>query len=133
MEDLPQPDRAPHKTIPHYHGDIVRVVFFIAGLIMIVGLPLFKEEINFPIYFSIFATMVLVILAGLTNPKQMWIAYLNLVVSLVGFVIFEYEAATKFDDLTSSFFIINQILALLFFTALYFSVKTLRGFYLRNR
>jgi hypothetical protein len=132
MDDLPQPISAPKKTVPHYHGDYVRALIFTAGLLMLIGLPYFQNEINLPIYFSIIAVIILVFLAGLTNPKQVWIAYVDFVVSLLGFSIFEYEAVVGFGS-NQPLFLINQTIALVFFFALYFSTKTLRGFFLRNR
>lgn len=120
-----------YQFVPHYHGDVVRVLFFVAGIIMLIGLPFFKDLIPFSLNISILSILVLGLIAGFTNPRQMWVAIINVLISLAGFIIFEYYAVTSFDPSTL-FFWTNQALALIFFLTLYFSTKTLRGFLLRS-
>lgn len=127
--ELPPPG---NRKILHYYGDQVRIILFLTGLVMLGGLPYFKDLIPTPANYSIFAIVVIAFLAGFTNPKQVWTIYLDLVVSLVGFLVFEYFAITNSSDLSSGFFLINQLLALLLLVAFYFSTKSLRGFYLRG-
>lgn len=86
---------------------------------MVLSLPFFQENIDLPVYLSILATLVLVFLAGLTNPKHIWIACLNLVVSVVGFAVFEYKAVITFGEENVIFVAINQFLALVFFAAIF--------------
>ncbi len=124
---------SPNRDILHYYGDQVRVLLFIAGFIMLISLPFFKDLIPQPINFSIVAIVIVSFLAGLTNPKQVWTIYLDLVASLIGFLVFEYYAITNSGNLLNGFFVINQTLALLLLAAFYFSTKSLRGFYLRGR
>ena len=119
------------KSPRHYHGDIVRVCFFIAALLMLSGLPFFQDRIPLPVSLSMGAIVMLIFLAGLTNPLLVWLLFTDTVASLFGLVIFEYFAVTNFD-LSSVFFYINQTLAILFLIAFYFSTKSLRGFYLRK-
>src|SRR3989344_1598200 len=83
----------------HYYGDIVRRLFFIAGL---------------------------------TNPLQKWVMALNTGISLIGLITFEYHAVTGYDNLRDPLFWINQGLAFIFFFALYYSTKTVRGAILRE-
>ncbi len=121
------------KHNPHYHGDKVRTFLFIAAVLMIMGLPFFKEILVITPSYVLLSAVLMIIFAGLTNPKQAWISFVNLVISLFGFVIFEYAAITHFGYTTYIFFIMTQGLALLFLFSLYYSVKTVRGFYLLNR
>jgi uncharacterized membrane protein YhhN len=116
----------------HYHGDRIRVLFLVSGIVMLVGLPVFQQKIPFPVSLSVIAVVLLAFLAGLTNPKQVWFSFLDTAASLIGFLVFEYYAITNSSNLLDNFFLINQLLALFFFVAFYFSVKTLRGFYLKR-
>lgn len=122
------------RKFPHYYGDVVRIFFFVAGLVMILSLPLFSDFLPVPLYISLFAILVLVFVAGLTNPAQKWTSFLDSIMSLIGFLIFEFYAVSSFstsDDF--SFFLINQTLAVLFLCAFYFAIKTTRGFVVKER
>lgn len=123
----------------HYYGDITRKLFLVAGLIMLIMYPVFSSMIELPFYASMFATVIVAFLAGLQNPRQRIITIFNTVVAVLGCLMFEYEAvkfyletapATSYDWL---FFIINQGLALIFFFAIYYSSKTLRGALLKEK
>ncbi|HSX58034.1 MAG TPA: hypothetical protein VLE47_02045 [Candidatus Saccharimonadales bacterium] len=121
------------KTNPHYHGDKVRVFFFLSAVLMIMGLPFFKSILSISASSVLLTAVIMIIFAGLTNPKQAWVSFVNTLISLFGFVIFEYAAITHFNYASYLFFIMTQGLALLFLFALYYSVKTIRGFYLLNK
>lgn len=120
------------KPIPHYYGDMIRVLFLIAGIIMLLGLPFFKDLLPIPYIIPILTILVVDFFAGLTNPKLNWVIALNLIISLFGFLVFEYTAVSNFSDSHKSFAFVNQILAIIFFIALYYSTKTLRGFLLKK-
>lgn len=137
--DIPDPkydhEKPQHRTtgpMSHYYGGQVRVLFLVAGLVQLLALPYVEEIISIPILVSTVAILLIVFFAGLTNPKQKWVALLNLIASVAGLLVFEYFAVITFDTsgVVSFFFWINQVLALLFFFALYYSSKTLRGMYL---
>lgn len=82
----------------HYHGDIVRVCFFIASVLMLLGLPYFQSQIPLPISASLGAIVLLIFLAGLTNPIQVWFTFIDTIASLVGVVVFEYFAVSRFES-----------------------------------
>jgi hypothetical protein len=113
----------------HYYGDLVRKLFLSGAVIMIISLPFMNPFLQVPLYISILAAITLGIIAGLTNPKQMWAIVLNFCVALVASVIFEYQAVAGYANfsITHRTFWINQILAVNFLVALYFSTKTIRG------
>lgn len=115
----------------HYYGDVVRVMFMGAALLMIIGLPYFTQQglLPVPLSVSIFGIVVLGVLAGLINPRQTYTIILNFAVALTGLLFFEYYAISNFLDNQTAFFIANQCLAILFFVALYYATKTLRGHY----
>ncbi len=121
-----------YREIPHYHGDVVRILLIIAGLIMLVSLPFFKDLISMPLILSVVAILAIGLLAGLTNPKVIWVIAFDSIASIVGFLVFEYIALKYFNE-HIFFALVNQILAVIFFIAIYYSTKTLRGFILRQR
>jgi hypothetical protein len=67
--------------------------------------------------------------AGITNPKQTWVAFLNFLIALIGSIIFEYQAVVGYStySIYHRTFWGNQLLALDFLIALYFCTKTVRG------
>jgi len=117
----------------HYYGDIVRRLFIAGGLVMVFTLPFFEHLLPGPYFISILIMLLVGVSAGLTNPTQMWAILLDLVISLFVFVIFEYHAATNYPDKTEPLYWIIQGLAVLFFFALYFSIKSTRGALLKGR
>lgn len=122
-----------NKWAPHYYGDLVRKFFFAGGLTMVITLAFYKHVLPVPSFFSIIAILVVGIAAGITNPRQKWISVLNTGISLVAFIVFEFHAVEGFDRLDDPLFLITQGLAIIFFLALYFSVKTLRGSLLQGK
>lgn len=130
---FPTDDDDKPKKMPHYYGDIVRIIFVIAGLIMLIFLPVFKELIVVPVGLAILVIISIDLFAGLTNPLQKWISLINLLISLSSFVTFELIAVEYFPTSEKLYAIINQILAFLFFISLYYSTKTFRGFIVKEK
>jgi phosphatidylserine synthase len=123
------------KYVPHYYGDLVRVMFMFAGIVMLVTFPFFSGLIGVPTLLSTLVVIALALMAGLVNPRQKWVLVLNVIVSVIAFLLLEYHAYFAFTYLDNSitlhsvFFWVSQVLALLFFLATYFSMKTVRGRY----
>ncbi|MDD4988981.1 MAG: hypothetical protein PHV42_00955 [Candidatus Pacebacteria bacterium] len=124
------PPAVPHHHFrPHYYGGIVRQALFAIGIIMIIGMPVFVDKINFSGFFLLLVILAVNLFAGLTNPRQLQVILGDFIISLIGLVFFEliaffYYAAFHTADL---YFWFNQLLVVLFFVSLYFSVKTFRG------
>lgn len=113
----------------HYYGDTVRRLFIFAAVVMLVGLPFFADRLSAPLVLVLFAILLVALFAGLTNPRQQWVAVLNIGISLIVLIVFEYYAIMFYAE-GGSFqllFWIVQVLAVSFLFALYFSVKMLRG------
>jgi hypothetical protein len=140
MEDIPlTTEDEPRELIKaHYYGFTVRRIFIFIGLVMLVTFPFFSELIPVPVYVSIGLMILLAVCGGLINPSQKWLLFANSIVTIIGFAIFEYETAYAYIHLSASdsknmaFFWINQIISLLFFIALYLSIKTLRGKFIKK-
>ncbi|TAK57168.1 hypothetical protein EPO17_02705 [Patescibacteria group bacterium] len=123
-----------HPTVPHYHGHIVRRLFVLAGIIMLIGLPFFASLVKGGVLMAIAGILVIGLYAGLTTPKHTWIMWGDVVLSVIGSLIFEVIAIGLYTTESSigMYFVFNQVLAIVFFFALYFSVKTFRAMVLRQ-
>lgn len=113
----------------HYYGDLIRKLFLISAVFMLIMLTFMNNFLEVPVYVSILAAIGVSVFAGLTNPKQAWVAVFNLIIAILGTAIFEYQAVqgyTSYSFLHRTFWA-NQILALLFIVALYYTTKTVRG------
>lgn len=119
----------------HYYGDAVRFLFMLAAIIMLVTLPFLSGKLPVSIYISILAILAIGVLAGITNPLQKWISVLNAVISVGALSVFEYYAVKSLMtyQVTTLYFITNQVLAFVFLFALYYSIKTLRAIYLKEK
>lgn len=112
----------------HYYGDMVRSLFFVGAIIMAVTLPFFTNQLPVPASIAIFIILAIGTIAGLTNPRQKWVLYTNVTISTIAFMTFEYYATVSFTSyFFSDFFLLNQTLAIIFFVAFYYSIKSLRG------
>ncbi len=115
--------------IKHYHGDLVRLFFMGASMLMLVMQFTGDGLFTTPAALILFVA-VLVIAAGITSPVQRTIHWINLGLSLLGLVIFGTLATQRLHSL-GGFFThdgIAGIIALMFLCALYFSTRTVRGF-----
>lgn len=111
----------------HYYGHIVRKLFLVVGTIMLLSLPLFNSAISMSTLLLVAAILTVSILAGLTNPMQFAIVIADIIVSIVGLLVFEFHAITNIGQVSVILLMIDQVLALTFFFALYYSTKTIRG------
>ena len=112
----------------HYYGDIVRKLFLISATIMIVTLPFLSDRILVPSFISIFTIMIVTAIAGFINPEGRSILILDFIIAIGGVIVFETIAVNSYTRVSpfELFFVVNQVLAILFLSALYYSAKTLR-------
>lgn len=115
--------------IPHYHGDAVRALFVIGAVIIIVArstgadLPLSTGG-------AVLVAVILVVAAGITNPGQFWIHWINAGLAALGTLVFGVSAIDHYRTGVSIFdhsFLYVEALALLSLIALYFTTRTIRG------
>ncbi len=117
----------------HYYGDIVRRLFLAAGMIILILTPVYPI-LPIDSMLVILGVLAFATLGGLTNPKQRWVSVFDVIVAILSLIVFESLLLNSYGALPESFdilFIIRQSLAVLFFFALYYSVKTVRGFSVR--
>lgn len=103
----------------------------LGALIMIIALPFVNDLLPVPFFVSLFGVLGFALVAGITNPRQRWVGMLDLLFSAGAFLTFEYFALDAYlrFHFERPLFLINQLLAIVFFVALYFASKTARGFF----
>jgi hypothetical protein len=117
------------KPIDHYYGNIVRACFIIASFMLLGTILIDWRLLNFYLLVGVVGIVVLIVLAGLTNPKSLKVLNIEAGVSAFGFIFFEYAAIIAFEtvqDFSNLTFLFRQILAILFLVALYYSIKSIR-------
>lgn len=115
--------------IPHYHGDAVRALFVAAAVVLIVARSI-GADLPLPTGGAVLAAVILVVAAGITNPGQFWIHWINAGLSLLGTLLFGVSAVDRYRTGVSVFdpsFLSVEALALLSLIALYFTTRTIRG------
>jgi len=132
MDEIPHAGRTP-KAPAHYYGDVVRALFLAAAIFMFIA-GFTATKLPLPTAVSIFWIIVLVLIAGLTNPVQRGVQWINVIISILGVLVFGGDAFNTFESFgelfTSGFFI--ALITLTFLVALYFATRTLRAHILLN-
>ena len=119
----------PRHTTPHYHGDSVRVLFFVGALVLIVAQST-GADLPLSTIGSVVSAVILVIAAGITNPAQKGIHWVNAIISIIGALLFGTSAVEHYRAGASIFdpsFTYIEALALLSLVALYFTTRTIRS------
>lgn len=133
IDPFPDPPRKPlpfSGRLQHYYGDVVRRLFLAAGVTILIFAPIFPDFLPLGGLVLVLGTLAFASLAGFTNPKQRWVSVVDVLVSALSLVAFESISLRSYADFPNSFgllFVVRQGLAILFFFALYYSVKTVRG------
>jgi hypothetical protein len=122
----------PATQKPHYHGDTLRGLFVMAaGLIFLA--ELLGGNLPFTTGAAVMFVITLVVAAGITNPKQVWIHWVNLLISIMGLMLFGATALSRFrEDAPFSQSFIIGCLAVVFLIALYLATRTVRGFMIHD-
>jgi hypothetical protein len=120
----------PHHEIPHYHGGGVRVLFVISAVVLIVAQST-GAELPLSTFSAVTSAVVLVVAAGITNPAQGWIHWLNAFLAMAGTLLFGMAAIEHYRSGINLFdpsFTYVEALAILSLVALYLTTRTIRGF-----
>ena len=117
----------------HYYGDVSRKLFLAGGILMIVFAPVYPDLLPVNNLFVVTGAVLLSIFAGVTNPKQFWVNVLDVIIATLSFLIFEAAIFQAYGTLEwfSLEFLVRQSIPVVFFFALYFSSKTVRGMLVR--
>lgn len=137
MSDIDYNSAKEYLTHEHYYGRQIRALFIASAIVMLLTLPIFDGLIPFSGLFSMGMIIIVGFLAGLLSPLARSVVVLCTIASIIGGVTFEYEAISAFWRINGAlefwFFAVNQLLAILFFFALYYGSKTLRGIFFKSK
>ena len=116
------------NAIPHYYGDTVRTLFLAAGCLVLFGAPLYVNDIYPILPFVIIGAFAILLAASLTSPRSNAFIIVDAVLASIGLLVFQYWALWEYGNAPlSRIFAFREIIAIIFFFALYFSIKTLRA------
>lgn len=121
-----------HPGPSHYYGDIVRILFVVGAALIFLS-DFLPGPFLTPIA-SLVISVLLIVAAGLTNPVQAWIHWINVLFSGLLLILFGSIAVARYQDtgmLALSTWLI-LVLVFIFICALYSSIKTLRGVLMRG-
>lgn len=121
-------DPSEEQKVSHYHGDFVRGLFVTAAILVFLT-QFAGTKLPFSVAGLMLIIVVLAVAAGITNPVQLWIHWVNLVISIIGLLIFGGLAFARLSS-SADFILQNglvSLLAIVFFVAIYFATRTLRG------
>ena len=115
------------EKIPHYYGDVVRMLFVATAIIMLFGAPYYADTLYQELPFIVVGAVILIALGALTSPQSVLAIRLDAVFAGVVAVVFEVWALWGYEAGSSIEFIIRQTPAILSIFAFYYSLKTLRS------
>ncbi len=119
----------PRSVVPHYHGDEVRALFVISAVVLVVARST-GADLPLSTFGTVASAVALVVAAGITNPTQFWIHWMNAFLAMSGTLLFGTAAVENYRSgitIFDSSFIYVEALAILSLIALYFTTRTIRG------
>lgn len=123
-----QPPPSIHKKgIPHYYGDSMRLTFIATAILYAVAMPLWGNLLPFGDMTGILLILILVFLAGITNPHSLILMLVNVTVSGIGVFLFQVTAISFYKIDSAIVFFLREVVVLLLLFAFYYSVKTARS------
>jgi hypothetical protein len=115
------------RRIEHYYGDYVRQLFVVAALLSIVVIPVLGNLLPFGTLVQVASAILLVILAGVTNPHSKTVMWYNTVTAGLSVLLLELAAIYQYKPVEMWLFMAREAVAIMLLFALYFSVKTIRA------
>ncbi len=120
------------SDIPHYYGDYIRVLFLATAALSAVAIPIVGDLLPLGTFAQVGSAILLVLLAGLTNPHSKTILLYDTAVSGLGLLLLESAAISYYSSDSMQLFAVREVGALILMFAFYFSVKTLRAMSLKK-
>lgn len=124
--------QTPRLGIPHYYGDHIRFCFLAAAVVSFIALPIWGDVLPFGLFIQITGGLVLVLLAGLTNPHSKTVMVLNVAAAGIGALLVEATAITYHARDSIQLLLVREIEVVLLVLAFYFAVKTARSMFLHK-
>jgi hypothetical protein len=125
--ERPSPPTFGFPKIPHYHGDTVRMLFILVAVLSAVAIPLWGDLLPFGLIPQLAGILILVLLAGLTNPHSETVMWINTVVAGLGVLVLEASAISFYNVDPIGLFFAREVSVVLLLIAFYFSIKTVRA------
>lgn len=124
-----EPRRSPLDSshIPHYYGDYVRLIFIIAAALAAFAIPVWGDVLPIGTFPQVVGIVILVLLAGLTNPHGTFVLWVDAIISAIGVLFIENTAISLYSIDEVAIFFVREILVLLLLFAMYYSIKTVRA------
>lgn len=117
-------------AVEHYYGDRVRQLFLVSALFSFIAIPLWGSLLPLSLFLQICGGLVLVLLAGLTNPHSKAIMIVNAIASGLGALLIEVTVVEFRLEQSLQLLILREAEVLLLLVAFYLSVKTARAMFL---
>lgn len=116
----------------NYYLKATQSIFLVAGILMVFTFPYFLKYFNFSGMALMFIMVLLAVLAGYTGGGNKLVLKFNTLVAIAGFVMSAYRGVVIFfrgveEPLAIFSFWTHQLLALVFFLAIYFAVRAMRS------
>lgn len=116
------------KSDNNYYTKATQSIFIVAGILMLFSFPYFFKQFEITALGFWALLVLLAIFAGLAGGGNRLTKNLNIVIAVGAFVLSSYRAITLFfmgseEPVMIFSFWILQILSLLFFIAIYFSIR----------
>ena len=120
------------KNKPSYYVKATQSIFLVAGILMVFTFPYFIKYFNTSGAIMMFVMVAVAVLAGYTNGASKVILKLNSLIAVAGFIFASYRGVLIFfngveEPLAIFAFWTHQILSLVIFLAIYFSVRASRS------
>ncbi len=120
------PFRYPFGTLSHYYGDAVRLLFLAVAVMVGVAIP-FSGELRMGALIGAPSIVVLLVLAGLTNPHGKIVLVMNAIVAGAGVVFTQLIALAAYGAGGYPFFAFIECMSVLLMVSLYLSIKNVRA------
>lgn len=117
--------------VPHYYGDAVRTLFISSSVLMIVGAPFYSDDYA-NVQYIVIGVIAMVALAAMTNPRKMWLAVCDAIVSGIGLGVYGTWALHGYHADEPLAYVLRGAIAVLFLFTFYFSMKTMRAMMMRQ-
>ncbi len=119
-------------NVPHYYGDYSRQLLIAAAALILVAAPIYGNNLRVEFPFIVLGSLIMVALAALTNPRDMWVSAGSSIISGVGVLTYGTWGISEYDVSGPITFILRLTIAIVFLFAFYFSLKTVRSFMLHQ-
>ena len=124
--------RSVGPAVPHYYGDVVRILMLLGAGLALLVIPFSSGFLHDAFLLDIIIGLAIVASAALTNPHTKLLVASDAMLSALAVVLFEMDAFQNYQAGELLTFVFYEGIAILFILAFYFSLKTARAFMLHQ-